>query len=137
MQKSLLFDQSQKMILSSHLAGCLPEEGCGLIAGRGSRVEVIFPITNVLHSPTGFEMDAQEELDALIRIDQMELDLIAYYHSHPNGPLQPSPRDIEEYSLPGAAAMIWSRIGQNWRVKAFNLETDPIQEVEICWIENP
>ena len=137
MLKSLRFDQSQKMILSSHLASCLPEEGCGLIAGRGRRVEEIFPIANRLHSPTGFEMDAQEELDALIRIDQLELELMAYYHSHPNGPLQPSQRDIREYSLPGAAAIIWSYRKQDWQIKAFNLETDPIQEVEICWIENP
>lgn len=125
------------MNLCDHLASCLPEEGCGLIAGKGSRVVEIFPITNALHSPTDFEMDAQEELEALIRIDQLELDLIAYYHSHPNGPVKPSRKDIEEYSLPGSAAMIWSFAEQDWHVKAFNLETDPIQEVEICWMESP
>ena len=35
-----------------------PQEGCGILAGKRYRVEQVISITNVLHEPTRYLMDA-------------------------------------------------------------------------------
>ncbi len=47
-------DQWQKITM--HLDDCLPEEGCGLIAGSQGTGKLVKVIENQLHSPVRFRM---------------------------------------------------------------------------------
>src|SRR5439155_7391735 len=54
----------------------LPNEACGLLAGRDGRVEMFFPIRNVHGDPQNrFELAPREYLEAMEQIDGAGLQL--------------------------------------------------------------
>ncbi len=114
-----------------HVQRCLPEEACGLIAGRGNRAAGIYPVTNALHSPVQFSMVPQEQLSAMLAIEQHGWDLIAIYHSHPAGPDHPSPTDLAEFAYPGSLYLIWSCQEEVWGCKAYRLDGGEVETVDL------
>jgi proteasome lid subunit RPN8/RPN11 len=70
-----------------------------------SVVEVI-PVENELHSPVRFRMAAQEQLKAFLRFEERGLELVGLFHSHPAGPVHPSPTDLAEFAYPGVLTVI-------------------------------
>ncbi len=90
-----------------HAKECYPNEGCGLLVGRGS-AERFIAITNIAPRPSEFEMDPAQLIGALRNFRTTGEDLIAIYHSHPHGPAQPSKLDIERAEYPEAAHLIIS-----------------------------
>ncbi|MAU11177.1 MAG: hypothetical protein CL607_15260 [Anaerolineaceae bacterium] len=78
------------------------EEVCGLLAGNTQNITQVFPIANDAPvKSSSFQMNAAELLRVLKQIDLSENDIIATYHSHPNGKLIVSKQDI-------------TALGQNW-----------------------
>jgi proteasome lid subunit RPN8/RPN11 len=109
----------------------LPEEACGVITGqKGQGLEVI-PIENILHSPVGFRMSPDEQVKVLLQIEEKGLDLIAIYHSHPNGPEEPSTTDIAEANYPEAVNLIWFPKEDQWQCRGFRIINGTIEEVPI------
>ena len=105
------------------LDAALPEEGCGLLFGRGQRVERVVPIQNAQHSPVHFRLEPQAQLAAMQEADEQGLELLAIYHSHPRGPEHPSVTDIEEAAYPQAAYLIWWQdVARRWQGELFWLE---------------
>jgi proteasome lid subunit RPN8/RPN11 len=97
----------------AHLRDWLPNEGCGLLAGRRDRdghgrASRFFPGTNVLHSPTRYRMADPEVVNALRTNRELDLDLLAIVHSHPVTKPAPSATDRAELNYPGAALLIVS-----------------------------
>jgi [CysO sulfur-carrier protein]-S-L-cysteine hydrolase len=92
----------------SHLRDCYPEEGCGFLAGRNNQIAAVYPVSNLLHSLTAYRMDPAGQLAALLAIEEASWELIAIYHSHPQGPQRPSPSDIAQWHYPEAAMIIIS-----------------------------
>ncbi len=84
-----------------------PEEACGLIFGRGQRVERAAAIENELHSAVRFRLEPRGQLAAMQSAEEDGLDLLAIYHSHPRGPAHPSPTDMREAAYSQAAYLIW------------------------------
>lgn len=113
----------------------LPEEACGLLLGEANQnhyqtIEVR-PTKNVLHSPVRYRMDPEEQLVAFNYMDKKGLDLVAIYHSHPEGPDTPSQTDIDEAFYPEAVNLIWSRSSGKWHCRAFLIQEGSIQEIQI------
>jgi proteasome lid subunit RPN8/RPN11 len=108
-----------------------PEEACGLLAGLGSQVIMVLPITNELHSPIRYRMSAREQLDAFEQIDLAGLELLGIYHSHPNGPNGPSATDIAEAFYPEALYLIWSAQDRTWGCRAFRIQEGQVREVSL------
>lgn len=113
-----------------HLDRVLPEEGCGLLAGKDSRVERVFAVENSLHSPTRFEMDALAQVNAMMAMEETGSDLLAIYHSHPFGPDHPSETDTRLFYYPEAASLIGSFEHQRWVFKAYYLQGSIWQPLE-------
>ena len=123
MANLLSISQRQEQAMLSHVISCLPEEACGLISGTQDGVVMsVIPITNELHSPTAFRMEPQEQIRALLEIEKNDLDLMAVYHSHPNGPARPSESDIDQFRYPGVIQLIWSIQDSTWRLNGFIIE---------------
>ena len=61
----------------------LPNECCGLLAGRGDRVTHRYPLSNALASPVRYESDPRAMFAAFKDMRQQRTDLLAIYHSHP------------------------------------------------------
>ena len=120
----------------SHVDRWLPEEACGILAGRNETVKAVRLITNQAHSPVRFYMEPVELLHALEWIEQQQYELIAIFHSHPNGPEFPSPTDIREFNYPGTAVIILSRTELNWKIKAFMIEENQYEEIRLISNEN-
>lgn len=85
----------------AHAQSELPNECCGLLAGRVgpdgevAEVETSFALINELKSPTEFRSEARNHLAAEREIRRLGLEVLAVYHSHPSSEPIPSKKDLE------------------------------------------
>lgn len=77
----------------AHAFWCEPNEACGLLAGIGGQVRMVYALTNVASSPVAYTVDPTEHFRALQHAERAGWDLIGVFHSHPNGPAEPSEVD--------------------------------------------
>jgi len=60
-------------------------EICGILAGRGDHADRVFPIRNAHADPRRrYQMDPLDQLRAYREIEDADLAVVAYYHSHPD-----------------------------------------------------
>lgn len=107
------------------------EEACGLIGGKKAIACKVYPITNSLHAPTRFRMDASEQVTALMDIERNGWDLLAIYHSHLNGPGVPSETDTLEFAYPGVIYLIIDMSGSIQAVRGFQMSNGVWREIKI------
>jgi len=117
--------------MAAHVARCAPEEGCGLLAGVDGTSVAVLPVTNVLHSPVRFRMAPEEQLQAMLTLEERGWALLAIFHSHPQGPSHPSPTDIAEAAYPEAVYLIWFREGDAWQWRAFFIHSNAVSEAAV------
>ena len=104
-----------------------PRECCGLLLGHGARVELAVPAGNVHPAPHDhFEIDPQALIAAHRTARSGGLQVLGYYHSHPNGRAQPSATDQTQASGDGR---IWAIIAAGslswWRDQPGGFEMLP------------
>lgn len=109
----------------------IPEEACGLLAGKGELISHFFPIENILHSPTRYQMEPIQQLAAFKLIDTLGLELLAIYHSHPAGPEVPSATDIAEAYYPEAVYIIISRQEDNYVQRGYIIQNKQVSEISL------
>jgi proteasome lid subunit RPN8/RPN11 len=107
-----------------------PLEACGLLAGRGNRVEKVLFVQNQAQSPVRFVMDPYEQLQAFEWIDSNGLDLLGIFHSHPAGPETASPTDIAEAAY-AVVHVICARKDGRWKLRGFWIASRQATEVEL------
>lgn len=88
-----------------------PHECCGLLIGRreGEDVAVtrIAPSANLAAEPARrFEIDPQLWLDLVHALEASGEEVVGCYHSHPDHPAEPSPRDLADAWGEGAVWLI-------------------------------
>lgn len=89
-----------------------PEEVCGLLAGRREGdahvVERVFRVRNAHPRPVGeYMLDPQEQLRLTLHVeDELGLEVVGFYHSHPAGPARLSATDAARASWPGASYLL-------------------------------
>lgn len=72
-----------------------PFEIVGMLVGKNACISQILPLENIAPVPqTQFVADPEGVLHALKHIRTQDLELIAFYHSHPEGPAKPSKTDL-------------------------------------------
>lgn len=102
-----------------------PEEVCGLVAGREGTAVAVYPGRNVSPTPrVTYEMDA-DTLMRMVAWEDAGLELLAIYHSHPQGPDAPSETDVAQATYPDAAYIIVSLADRGRPViRAFRILSD-------------
>jgi proteasome lid subunit RPN8/RPN11 len=123
-------------IICSHVEACLPEEACGLLAGTGSRVLQVIPVENSIHSEIRYRMDPVEQLRAFQFIEEQGLELIAIFHSHPQGPDRISQTDIAEAYYPETATIIFYPQGREWQARAYKINQSQASEIPLYRTED-
>ncbi len=119
----------------AHVAGLWPEEACGLVGGRDGRAVRLYPVENTRHSPVAFEMDPLQQIKAMLAMEAEGLELIAIYHSHPDGPARPSATDVANAYYPDAVQLIISLADRaRPSVRAFTIIDGVVTEVR--WEDN-
>ncbi len=117
----------------AHAHAEYPNECCGLLAGRGPRVEYLFRGRNADQSPYTYRLDPQEQLRFFKDIDARGLELVGIYHSHTQSPAYPSRTDVAKAFYPDAVYVIVSLAdSQAPVVRAFRIRDGLIAEEELA-----
>lgn len=117
--------------MNRHVVACLPEEACGFLCGIGEVVKEVIPVTNELHSSTRFRMDPEEQLAAMLKMDEQGFQMVGIYHSHVHGPEDPSETDLMESSYLDIAHVIWSPLDDSWQCRAYLLTDEVSIEIPV------
>jgi proteasome lid subunit RPN8/RPN11 len=94
--------------LVEHARADLPNECCGMIAGRGDTATRVHRATNTEASPFMYVMDPREQLRIMDEIDEAGDELLAVYHSHTRSAAYPSRTDVELAFFPQTSYLIVS-----------------------------
>ncbi len=67
-----------------------------------------FPVKNVHPRPRGeYQLDPQEQLRLILHVeDELGLEVVGFYHSHPDGPARLSATDAARATWPGASYLL-------------------------------
>ena len=127
---------AQAVAIVYHARRQFPNECCGLVAGRGSRIERVFGGTNVERSPFTYRFDPKEQFRFFKEMDALGMELLGIYHSHPRSPAYPSQTDIAQAFYPEAAYLIVSLPSADAsvaeiEVRAFRIQGGVITEEEL------
>ncbi|MCM8778911.1 MAG: Mov34/MPN/PAD-1 family protein [Candidatus Omnitrophica bacterium] len=115
----------------------LPNECCGIFAGKEGRVEKVYEMTNTDKSPSTFFMDPKEQLRVMKEIRNLGLEMIGIYHSHVASPAYPSGRDIELAFYPEVSYVIISlRDKDNPEIRSFKIREGKIEEEKVIVRKN-
>lgn len=120
----------------NHLNSEYPNEGCGLLAGRGGEVLAAHPVKNIEASSVSYLMDSREEFSAFKAMREEGLEFLGIYHSHPASEAYPSPKDQALAFYDQVFYLIVSLAGPGEPCcRAFWLRDGKIQEDKIEWRE--
>lgn len=114
------------------LQDAYPLEACGILAGQKESVSRLYAVDNQLRSPVAYEMDPQQQLRAILDLEDDGLQMLAIYHSHPNGPQTPSTSDVAQAYYPDSAHIIVSLAERDRPVaRAFMIVKGRVHEIAL------
>lgn len=106
-----------------------PDEICGILAGRGNKVEKVYQLTNIADRPENcYLIDPKEQLQLMKELRSKRWELVGIYHSHPYSAAYPSARDVELAFYPDATYVIVSLEEGKPQVRAFHIVEEEIKE---------
>jgi len=95
----LVIGEVQRDQIHAHLERVYPDEGCGLLVGRfgpgARRVERVEPVGNRAPADRAcrYAIDPEDFLAIEKRARLEGLEVVGFYHSHPDHPAEPSSTD--------------------------------------------
>lgn len=110
----------------AHARDEAPNECCGLLVGRGLRIDECVRATNLCASPTRYLLDPADHVATIRRLRGTGRSVIGAYHSHPQGPAAPSETDRAEAFYADFVWIIVSLIGSDPELGAFWLTADRV-----------
>ena len=120
----------------AHAKSELPNEACGLIAGRVDGevkvVEKVYFLTNVDRSNEHFSLDPKEQLAAVKDMRANGFAPLGNWHSHPESPSRPSDEDKRLAYDSKASYMILSLMDKNEPVlNSFEIEGENAEKEDL------
>lgn len=111
-----------------------PNEACGLIAGTalaldGGVATRFLPLTNAAASPFRYLIDSDEQLRAMLDIDDSDEVVWGIVHSHVASPAIPSDTDVGLAAYPDALYLICSLAEPTPHVRAWSINRGVVIEV--------
>ena len=90
------FPETLREQMRQHALAAYPEECCGILLGRDNSVRQVVPAQNAADPPARRRTYALNPRE-ILRLDRearaKNLEIIGYYHSHPDHPAVPSETD--------------------------------------------
>jgi proteasome lid subunit RPN8/RPN11 len=124
--------ESQRQEIFRHCMAERPNEACGLLAGRGERVERVYPARNREQSPVRYEIDPADLIRIFRDIDDSDLELVGIFHSHVFTQAYPSQTDVRLAYYPDALYLLVSLMNEREPVlRAYTILDSQISEVEV------
>lgn len=128
----MVLNKERREEMIQHVKDELPNEGCGILAGKDGKVLKVYKMTNTDKSPKTFFMEPKEQFLAMKDMRRLELEMIGIYHSHVASPAYPSSRDVKLAFYPDVYYVIISlKDKDNPQVRTFRIGEDNISEKAI------
>jgi len=113
-----------------------PNEACGLLAGsapalEGGTATRFLPLTNTAASAYRYLIDPDEQLRAMLDIDDADEVIWGIVHSHVASPAVPSDTDVGLAAYPDALYLICSLATPEPHVRAWSIRDGAVAEVSI------
>jgi proteasome lid subunit RPN8/RPN11 len=77
----------------AHARAEFPNEACGVVAGRGGRALIVYPMQNAEASPVVYRFDEREQLRVFNEVEGKGWEILGFFHSHTHSEAYPSPTD--------------------------------------------
>ncbi len=116
-----------KMI--NHCKSELPDEACGILAGKDDTISEIYCMENIAKSPESFLMNPKEQLQVAKDLRKKNLKILAIFHSHPSTPAKPSEKDISMAFYEDLLYVIISLKDKEPVTRVFSIKNQNIKEV--------
>lgn len=114
-----------------HAVAALPNEGCGLLAGRDGRVERFYPMRNADQSRRTYRLDPKEQFQVFNEIEARGWELAGIFHSHTHTEAYPSETDRQQAFYPDAHHVLVSLADRgNPVLRAFTIIEGVVEEQE-------
>lgn len=118
--------------LLDHASRELPNEACALLGGDPITwtVRTVHPARNLMASPYRYEVDPRDLVEIVHRIERQGDDLVAIFHSHPDGAAVPSPTDVRHARYP-VVHLLASMSGGDDGLRAWTIDADGPSELPV------
>ena len=117
--------------LIDHAVAALPNEACGLLAGRDGRVERFYPTRNAAGSGTTYRLDPKEQFQVFTEIEDGGLELSGIFHSHTHTEAYPSETDRQQAFYPDAYYVLLSLADRSSpQLRAYTIVDGVVEEQE-------
>lgn len=128
----LCLTEAQGHALADYAREAAPQEACGILVGVGEQVEDVIPIPNAAADPIHhYRLDDAAFARALMQLDKRGLELLAVYHSHPDGEPIPSPTDIRQATFPDTPYVIIGLSAGEARLAAWQMRYGEVTPVDV------
>lgn len=114
-----------------HAKDDLPNEACGIIAGKDGRAMKLYRAINAEASPYRYSVDPKDLLRIHREVDENGWEFMVIYHSHTQTEAYPSPTDIRLAAWPEAYYVLVSLAGPSPVVRAFRIVEGAVTEEPI------
>lgn len=114
-----------------HCLGEAPLECCGVLGGVAPRVASFHPLRNAAASPTRYDADPRDLINAVVAMRQANAEILAIYHSHPQWEAIPSKTDLRENHYGAVPRIIVSLLHDPPQVRVWRLQPDSF--LELAW----
>ncbi len=127
----LVLQQTHVAAIESHCEKAYPQEGCGILLGRldGERrlVAEVIPTANAQELEAAhrlYTIPPEQLLQGELQAEKRGLEVIGYFHSHPDHPARPSEHDHAQ-AWPGYSYLILAvRQGRAAQRRSWRLRDD-------------
>ena len=115
----------------AHARAAAPAECCGLLIGSGAAIVQAVRARNIAAKPARFLIDPKDHIDARREARRRGLEVLGFYHSHPQSPAWPSETDVAEAAYPEAVHLIVSLAGGDTDAGLFRIDRGTAVEVPL------
>jgi proteasome lid subunit RPN8/RPN11 len=117
----------------AHARDDVPNECCGMVAGRNGKATRVYRARNAEESPFRYVIHPQDQFRITMEIEDRGEEIAAIYHSHTKSPAEPSQTDINlAESWPDPVYLICSLAQPDAPdVRAWSIRDGSVEEVEL------
>jgi proteasome lid subunit RPN8/RPN11 len=138
-EPAMRLSQGDWLAILGHCYDGLPDEACGLLAGRlrpGStvpdgRVEAVYPCRNQDASARTYTVDSRDLIHAMRDAEARGLELVGVFHSHTHTAAWPSPTDVRQAFEPNWLYVIVSLADGDPVLRGYRIVDGNVTEVPV------
>ena len=138
-EPTLRLPRREYLKIIGHCYDGLPDEACGLLAGRlqpGSnvadgRVDLVYPTANADASARTYSVDSRDLIRSIRAAEALGLELVGVFHSHTHTEAWPSPTDVRQAMEPSWLYVIVSLKDGDPVLRSFRITDGKIQETPV------